>query len=151
MSKGCRYCLTVIDRCTRWPEAISIPDITADTVAGSIFANWMARFEIPAYITTNQGRQFEVELFRRLTQLTGSKHYRTTAYHPAANDMIERFHRQFKTSIKCHQTERWVEILPVVLMGIRSDWKEDLQATAAEMIYGELIKLPGQFLQQNGE
>ncbi|KAM0726708.1 Gag-Pol polyprotein [Formica fusca] len=150
-SKGYRYCLTLIDRFSRWPEAIPVPDITADTIASNIFANWMARFGVPKYITTDQGRQFEADLFKRLTQLTGTTHYRTTAYHPAANGMVERFHRQLKTAIKCHQTEKWVDILPVVLMGIRAAWKEDLQATAAEMIYGEPIKLPGQFLQQNNE
>ncbi|KYN14010.1 hypothetical protein ALC57_13792 [Trachymyrmex cornetzi] len=62
--------------------------------------------------------------------------------------MIERFHRQLKAAIKSHQTERWVEILPVVLMGIRAAWKEDLKATPAEMVYGESIRLPGQFLNE---
>ncbi|XP_025271367.1 uncharacterized protein LOC112639982 [Camponotus floridanus] len=109
----------------------------------------MARFGIPLRITTDQGRQFEAELFKRLMQITGSTHLRTTAYHPAANGLVERFHRQLKTAIKCHQTENWVEILPVILMGIRAAWKEDLQATTAEMVYGEPIKLPGQFLQKN--
>lgn len=126
-----------------------VPDITANTIANSIFANWMARFGVPKRITTDQGRQFEAGLFKKLTQLTGSTHYRTTAYHPAANGMVKRFHRQLKTAIKCHQTERWVEILPVVLMGIRVAWKEDIQATVVEMIYGEPIKLPGQFLQND--
>ncbi|XP_029675767.1 uncharacterized protein LOC115243155 [Formica exsecta] len=111
----------------------------------------MARFGVPKYITTDQGRQFEADLFKRLTQLTGTTHYRTTAYNPAANGMVERFHRQLKTAIKCHQTEKWVEILPVVLMGIRAAWKEDLQATAAEIVYGEPIRLPGQFLQQSNK
>lgn len=149
VSKGCRYCLTMVDRFSRWPEAIPVPDIAADTIANCIFANWMARFGVPVRITTDQGRQFEADLFRKLTQLTGTTHYRTTAYHPAANGMVERFHRQLKTAIKCHQTERWVEILPIVLMGIRAAWKEDLQATTAEMIYGEPIRLPGQFLTNN--
>lgn len=33
-----------------------------------------------------------------------------------------------------------------MLLGIRSAWKEDIQSTAAELVYGEPLRLPGQFL-----
>lgn len=59
--------------------------------------------------------------------------------------MVECLHRQLKAAIRCHQ-RRWTEALPLVLMGIRSSWKEDLGATAAEMVYGQPLRLPGQFL-----
>ncbi|XP_011858206.1 PREDICTED: uncharacterized protein LOC105555773, partial [Vollenhovia emeryi] len=127
-------------------QALPIPDITAETVGKQLFTNWIARYGTPSRITTDQGRQFESDLFKRLTQLTGSTHLRTTAYHPAANGMIERFHRQLKAAIKSHETENWVEVLPVILLDVRNAWKEDLQATPAEMVYGETIRLPGQFL-----
>ncbi|XP_058817453.1 uncharacterized protein LOC131680760 [Topomyia yanbarensis] len=45
----------------------------------------------------------------------------------------------------CHQHSRWTEILPIVLLGIRSSLKEDLQATAAELTYGTSLRLPGEF------
>lgn len=112
-SRGFKYCLTCIDRFTRWPEAISVTSITAETIAKHLFEQWIAKYGVPERITTDQGRQFESDLFRRLTQLTGGQHWRTTAYHPEANGMIERFHRQLKTAIKCHETESWAEILPV--------------------------------------
>ncbi|KAF7267831.1 hypothetical protein GWI33_018958 [Rhynchophorus ferrugineus] len=73
------------------------------------------------------------------------------AYHPAANGMVERLHRQLKTAIKCLQPDRSTEALPTALLGLRSAWKEDLQSTTAEMVYGEPLRLPGEFLVTNAK
>ncbi|KZC12696.1 hypothetical protein WN55_04795, partial [Dufourea novaeangliae] len=45
-----------------------------------------------------------------------------------------------------HENSRWTEILLTVLLGIRSAWREDLKSTAAELVYGETLRLPGDFL-----
>jgi len=146
ISEGYRYCLTCIDRFTRWPEAIPMENQEAETVAKAFYNGWIARFGIPLRITTDQGRQFESQLFRQLSILTGSKHLHTTAYHPQANGLVERFHRQLKAAIRCHDNNRWTESLPTILLGIRAAWREDLGTTAAELVYGETLRLPGQFL-----
>ncbi|XP_011700955.1 PREDICTED: uncharacterized protein LOC105457789 [Wasmannia auropunctata] len=89
-----------------------------------------------------------VTAVKQLNELTGSKHLRTTAYHPQANGLVERFHRQLKAAIRCHANDRWTEALPTILLGIRAAWREDLDATTAELVYGETLRLPGQFLSQ---
>jgi hypothetical protein len=148
VSEGKRYCLTCVDRFSRWPEAIPLRDQEAETVAKAFYQGWIARFGVPLRITTNRGRQFESHLFRQLNELTGTSHFTTTAYHPQANGMVERFHRQLKAAIKCHGKDRWTEILPTVLLGVRAAWKDDLQATTAELVYGETLRLPGQLLSE---
>ncbi|XP_064455106.1 uncharacterized protein LOC135366368 [Ornithodoros turicata] len=40
---------------------------------------------------------------------------------------------------------RWHDSLPLVLLGIRSAWKEDLGCAAAELVYGTTLRLPAQF------
>ena len=145
-SDGCRYCLTAVDRFTRWPEATPLSDITAETVARAFFHIWISRFGCPLKVTTDQGRQFEAQLFRALLQLCGAQLQHTTAYHPEANGMVERLHRTLKAALMCHQPDTWTEALPLVLLGLRTALKPDVNSSAAELVYGEQLRVPGEFL-----
>lgn len=144
-ANGNRYLLTVIDRFTRWPEAIPLPDMMAPTVAKALTSGWISRFGTPETITSDQGRQFESELFRELVHILGSHHIRTTAYHPQANGMVERFHRTLKAALMCKKNKSWSEELPLVLLGLRSAHREDLKCSTAELVYGQPLRLPGEF------
>ncbi|XP_075972473.1 uncharacterized protein LOC142974195 [Anticarsia gemmatalis] len=137
-----------IDRASRWPEVWPMQGITAEEVAETFVREWISRFGVPATITTDQGTQFESDLFRRLLQTFATKRIRTTSYHPQANGIIERVHRQLKASIMCHNGE-WLSALPLVLLGMRTVFKEDLKASVAEMLYGETLRVPGEILVPN--
>ncbi|GFS49809.1 integrase catalytic domain-containing protein [Trichonephila clavipes] len=132
----------MIDRFSKWPEAQPLKDITAETVAEAFFSSWVSRFGTPAILTTDRGRQFESSLFKALGKLLGVQKCRTTGYHPQANGMIEELHRPLKSAIKCHATERWTEVLPIILLGLRASLKEDILCTPAELVFGTTILLP---------
>ena len=148
-SNGYSYLLTCIDRFIRWPEAIPISTITAESVAQAFITHWIARFGVPHIITTDRGRQFESNLFTSLTRFLATTRIRTTSYHPIANGLVERFHRQLKTSIKAtNDQSHWSKRLPLVLLGIRTAVKTDLGHSVAERVYGTTLCLPGEFFPQ---
>ncbi|UYV84957.1 hypothetical protein LAZ67_X004114 [Cordylochernes scorpioides] len=146
-SENCTHILTAIDRYSKWPEAFPISDKTAISVAKAFFRGWISRYGVPATITTDQGREFESHLFKDLTSLIGTNRIRTTAYNPAANGLFERLHRQIKAAIMASgNTINWIDALPLVLLGIRTSYKEDLKCTAAEMVFGTTLNLPADLL-----
>jgi cleavage and polyadenylation specificity factor subunit 1 len=129
----------------RWLEAIHILDITAETVSRAMLSGCIARFGCPETITTDQGHQFESQLFHSLAKICGTHLSRTTPHHPTANGLVERLHRTLKAAIMCHADQQWTEALPLVL-GIRTAFKENLQSSTPELIYGEPLWIPGEFL-----
>ncbi|WP_431190247.1 integrase catalytic domain-containing protein, partial [Escherichia coli] len=66
-SSGYRYILTMIDRFSRWPEAVPLDNISAESVARAFVTHWVSRFGIPARITSDRGPQFEAGLFQGLS------------------------------------------------------------------------------------
>jgi len=66
-------------------------------------------------------------------------------HHPAANGLVERLHRTMK-AIMCYADEQCTEALPLVLLGISTAYKEDLQSSTSELVYGEPLRVSGGLL-----
>ena len=124
-------------------------EIYQQRLSKPILQEWIAVFGCPSVITTDRGSQFQSTLFDEFTKLLGVKHIKTTAYHPCANGLIERFHRQLKTALTANNNTRtWFENFPLVLLSTSNVIKEDLGCTASEMVFGKSLTLPGQFCEK---
>lgn len=144
-SNGYRYACTMIDRATRWVEVVPLEDITAETVADAFVQHWISKFGVPLKLTTDRGAQITSKLFEQLSRILGVHQITATSYNPKANGLIERQLWRLKQALKC-QYKEWVFSLPIVLLGIRSSPREEDGITSAELVYGEKLRLPGEFL-----
>ena len=146
-SQGFTYLLTIVDRFTRWPEAIPLSDISAATCARAFLYHWVSRHGVPSTLTSDRGRQFVSALWTKTASLLGTSTNTTTSYHPQANGLVERMHRTMKSALKAKLATdpNWVDALPLVLLGMRAAVKNDLHCSVAEMVFGEPLRLPGEF------
>ena len=142
-SKGYTYLLTSIDCFTHWQEAVPIADISADTVAQVFVSTWISRFGVPSTIKRDRGCQFEFHLWQQFMPLLSSRRIRMIAYHPITNGIVERFHHQLEETLKARTDPiNWVDMLPMILLGIYTSLKQDFKGSTAELVYGTTLRLP---------
>lgn len=146
-SKDYTYLFTVVDRHSRWAEVFPLKGITAQECADAFLHGWVARYGLPTDMTTDRGAQFTSAIWRHLAVTFGFRLHQTTAYHPQANGMVERFHRSLKASLKARlNTPSWMEQLPWVMLGQHTAPKEDLGQSPAEIVFRHKLVIPGQVL-----
>ncbi|GFW28844.1 retrovirus-related Pol polyprotein from transposon 412 [Trichonephila clavipes] len=68
-SDGNKNILVVMDYFTKWPEAYPIPDQEASTVAEVLVQHWISRFGVPLQLHSNQGRNFDSVVCKRLCEI----------------------------------------------------------------------------------
>ena len=142
IDNGYQYILTMMDRASRWPEAVPLRSTNTDSVADAFIKIWITRFGSPRRIITDQGPQFESNLFKSLIKHLGIAHFHTTPYHPQANGLLERFHRTMKTSLRilADGHSNWTTLLPFVMLGWRNTPSTTTGCAPAEALFGTPIR-----------
>jgi transposase InsO family protein len=143
---GLLYLFTVIDRTTRWLEATPLKEASTASCISAFLSSWVAHFGVPETVTTDRGAQFSSATWAFFCRQAGLRHVMTTAYHPQANGLVERAHRQLKAAFRARGAGiDWPAHLPWVLLGLHAAPKEISGVSSAEAIYGEQLVLPGDF------
>ena len=73
LTKRNRYILVISDYFTKLVEAFPIPDQRAESVSKCLVDEVISRFGVPGYIHSDQGRQFESELYQEVCFLLEKK------------------------------------------------------------------------------
>ena len=148
--RGNEYMVTLQDHFTKWAEAIPVRNHTAPTVAWALFANVFVRFGMPLRLLTDQGAEFEGQLFSDLCRHMEISKIRTTPYKPSTNGMVERFHKTLNSMlakvISADQRD-WCEHVPAAMAAYRASSHETTGFSPNFLMFGREARLPVDVIQ----
>ena len=91
--RGNKYVLLVSDYFTRWPEAVPLKDLKAETVARALVERVLSLHGVPAMLFSDQGPNFESALIKELCDHLGIAKVRTTPGHLQCDGVVKRTNR----------------------------------------------------------
>lgn len=140
-----KYILVVGDYFSKWMEAFPLPNQEAHTIAKVLVEEWICRYGSPRSIHTDQGRNFDSNLFREMCRLLNVSKTRTSAYHPQSDGLVERFNRTLLSMltlfVKDNQTN-WDTLLPYVMLAYRSSVQATTGFSPYKVMFGREAVLP---------
>lgn len=98
---GHQYVLTIMCAATRFPEAIPLRSLKAQTVVRDL-VKFFTTFGLPRVIQSNQGTNFTSKTFAQVLKELGIEHRVSSPYHPESQGALERFHQTLKTMIRAY-------------------------------------------------
>lgn len=140
-----KYILIIGDYFTRWMEAYPIPHQKAEIIAQKVVMEFIARFGIPLELHSDQGSNFQSDLFKSVCSLLDISKTRTTPYHPSSNGMIERFNRTLGGMIKSFVNQNatdWNVYINLLLSAYRSTPHPATGYSPNYMMFGREVNIP---------
>jgi cleavage and polyadenylation specificity factor subunit 1 len=142
-SNNFNYIFTIIDRTSKWMEAIPLSDMSTAACAKALTFTWISHFGVPERITSDRGPQFTSNLWFKLCEMLHISHKQTTAYHPESKGAVQRLHRRLKDALCARAAAAtWSKQLPFVLLRLRAQPREDTGLSPAEAVFGAPIVFP---------
>ena len=149
-SEGNSYILTILDRTSRWVDAVPMASATAEACSKAFIRSWVKTFGLCDMATTDNGPSFVSKVWAKVHENLGTIVSYTPPLHPSSLGHLERQHRDIKVGLKTalldmaeqYQGE-WCDALPWVLLGRHAAYQPDLGASPAEIVFGACLKLPG--------
>ena len=109
---GHEYLLTIICASTRFPEAILLRNIKTKTIMKAL-VKFFTFVGLPKSVQSDQGSNFMSGVFQQVMHELGIKQYRSSAYHPESQGVLERFHQTLKNMIRSYcfaKKEIWMKV-----------------------------------------
>ncbi|CAC5404170.1 unnamed protein product [Mytilus coruscus] len=140
-----KYILVISDLFTKWTEAIALPNQESSSICTAFIDHFVTKFGAPLQLHSDQGRNFQADIFQGMCKLLGIHKTRTTSFRPQSNGGVERFNRTLASmlSMYCKQNQdQWDQYLQQVMMAYRSSVHASTSRTPNSMLLGREVTLP---------
>ena len=118
---GCQYLLTIMCASTHFPETIPLRHIKTKTIVKAL-VKLFTPVCLPKSVQSDQGSNVMSGTFQQVMHELGIKQYKSSAYHPERQGVLERFHQTLKNIVRsyCFDTEKgWDEGIHLLLFAVR--------------------------------
>lgn len=139
------YVLVMIDQFTKWIECAALPNQTALLIAKEFLLHFIVTFGCPLSVHTDQGRNFDGDLFKAMCSALQITKTRTTPYHPSSNGQVERYNRVLLQMIRCYiegKVRNWDVDLPLLVMALHATENRSTGYTPNRLMLGREVVLP---------
>ena len=136
------YILTIIDRVSRYPEAISIRNLSSKIVVRELI-KFFTHFGLPKVIQTDNGSNFTSKVFKDNMKRLRISHITSTPYHPKSQGSVERFRQTLKAKLKKYFLDNismWDELVPYLIFAVRSAVNESVGLSPFNIIFRHKVR-----------
>lgn len=118
---------------------VALPDQCALTVAQKFMVHFVVTFGCPLEVHTDQGKDFDNNLFENLCEILKIAKTRTTPYHPSSNGQVERYNTMVLQMIRCYidNNKTWDIDLPLLAMALYSTIHRQTGYTPNRLMLGK--------------
>ena len=144
-SKGNRWCLTLIDKFTKWTTFIPLVETSAETLAKALINQYFAIFGTYGELYTDQGKNVDGNTIREMAKILQSLKVRTVAFNPRANGSCENRNFSFAQMVAKFTREHpksWDDLLPLLTLSLNSAVSSTTGYTPAKLHLNRELRLP---------
>ena len=143
---GNKFILVIVDVFSRWTEAYPVPNALAETLADSLWKNFISRFGPPKRIHSDRGRNLNADVVQRLYKMWGIGKSNTVAYYPQGNGIVERMNRSLQDIIAKkllgQEPSSWDELIPAAVFAYNVTPHTETKASPHLLFLGREACIP---------
>nr|XP_041574408.1 uncharacterized protein LOC121470545 [Taeniopygia guttata] len=134
-----KHLLVIIDHLNYFVEAFPTSRATTPTVVKILLEEIIPRYRLAEVIDSDRGPHFASKIIKEVVTALGTKWQYHTPWYPQSSCKVERVNGKIKKQLTklMYKTQlSWVKCLPLALLNIRTQPRNDIGISPFEMLYG---------------